>query len=223
MTAGQDQAAGTTGDLYEQFGFRPGDKIGFGERPGVVVVDFQLAFTDARFKLGGRPLVERAVGNTAELLKAARLANVPVATCYTAYTSERDAPYWKIPTVIEEFHHGDPCTELDPRIYDADYDAIFCKTGPSIFFQTAAIQFLVKERVDTVFVAGCNTSGCIRATVIDAFSYGFKVMVPEPCVGDADEGPHNDNLRDVGRRYCDIVTLEESIDYLNEIRTRNDR
>jgi maleamate amidohydrolase len=139
--------------------------------------------------------------------------NAHVANIYTAYSSERDAPYWKIETVVKDFHHGKPGTEIDPRVLDKDYDAIFCKTGPSVFFQTAVVQYLIKERVDTVFVVGCMTSGCIRASVIDAFSYGFRVMVPEPCCGDVDEGPHKDNLRDVGRRYADILTLEESLDY----------
>ena len=155
------------------------------------------------------------------LLDVARAANVPVATCYTAYSSDRDAPYWKIPTVVEEFHHGHPCTKLEPRIYDADYDVVFCKTGPSIFFQTTITQFFIKERVDTVIVVGCNTSGCIRASVIDAFSYGFRVAVPEDCVGDVEEGPHKANLMDVGRRYADVVTLDANMDYLETVRGRN--
>jgi len=210
----------STSDSYQDIGFDAG-RIGFGERPGIAVVDFQRAFTDGQFPLGGRPLVERAVENTASLLHLARRIDVPVATCYTAYTSARDAPYWKVAPVREQFHHGHPCTELEPRIYDPDYDVVYCKTGPSIFFQTALTQFFVKERVDTVIVTGCNTSGCIRASVIDAFSFGFRVMVPEDCVGDVEEGPHRDNLRDVDRRYADVVTLAEVTDYLEELRKRN--
>ena len=68
---------------------------------------------------------------------------------------------------------------------------------------------------------GCMTSGCIRASVIDSFSNGYRTMVPEDCVGDAEEGPHRDNLRDVGRRYADIVSSERVIDYLDQIRKRN--
>jgi len=207
-------------DSYQATGFGA-SRVGFGERPGIAVVDFQTGFTDARFPLGGRPMVERAVANTATLLAAARAARVPVASCYTAYSSAQDAPYWKIPAVLNAFRHGHPCTALDPRIHDPAYDAVFCKSGPSIFFQTAAVTFFVKQRVDTVIVAGCNTSGCIRASVIDAFSYGFRVVVPEPCVGDVEEGPHRDNLRDIERRYADVVTLEEALAYLEEIRRRN--
>jgi maleamate amidohydrolase len=207
-------------DVYKAIGF-DAHRVGFGERPGIAVVDLQRGFTEPGFPLGGRPMVVRAVENTARMLEQARRLNLPVATCYTAYTSVRDAPYWKIPPVVNEFHHGTPSAELDPRIYQPGYDAVYCKTGPSIFFQTAVTQFFIKERVDTVIVAGCNTSGCIRASVIDAFSYGFRVIVPEDCVGDVEEGPHRDNLRDVGRRYADVVPLAEVLDYFEEVRKRN--
>ncbi|MCG8691390.1 MAG: isochorismatase family protein [Minwuiales bacterium] len=207
-------------DTYKEIGFEA-HRIGFGERPGIAVVDFQRGFTDAEFPLGGRPMVRDAVDNTARLLEVARASNVPVASCYTAYTSGRDAPYWKIPAVVEQFHHGHPCTELEPKIYDADYDVVICKSGPSIFFQTAVTQFFIKERVDTVIVVGCNTSGCIRASVIDAFSNGFRVIVPEECVGDVEEEPHRANLTDVHRRYADVVGLDEVFDYLEEVRKRN--
>ena len=208
------------GDIYREIGFDAG-RIGFGERPGIVVVDFQVGFTEPAYQLGGRPLVVRAVENTAVLLKAARAAGLPVASCYTAYHSARDAPHWKVKPVLDSFHHGDPCTRLDPRIHEPDYDVVVCKSGPSIFFQTPVVQYFVKERVDTVLITGCNTSGCIRATTIDAFSYGFRVAIPEDCVGDADDGPHQDNLRDVGRRYADVVTLAETLEYVDQVRQRN--
>ncbi len=201
--------------------YNAAERIGFGERPGVVVVDFQLAFTDPRFPLGRSEHVQRAVENTAVLLKAARAARAPVACCYTAYSSERDAPYWKVRTVVEDFRHGWEGAKLDPRIHEPAYDAVFAKAGPSIFFGTPVHQYLLKARVDTVIVAGCTTSGCVRASVIDAFSHGFRVMVPEPCCGDMDEGPHCDNLRDVGRRYADVLGLEEVVDWLDEVRGRN--
>ena len=110
---------------------------------------------------------------------------------------------------------------MEPRTSDPDYDYILQKSGPSIFFQTPVTAFLTKHGVDTTIVVGCMTSGCIRASVIDSFSYGYRTMVPEDCVGDADERPHRDNLRDVGRRYADIVSSERVLDYLDEIRKRN--
>lgn len=207
-------------DVYTERSYGSGS-IGFGEKPGIVVVDFQTAFTDPQFPLGGAPLIERAVANTARLLEVARRAGVPVATCYTAYASERDMPYWKVAAVREQFIHGRPGMEIEPRIYDASYDVALCKSGPSIFFQTPVASFFAKERVDTVIVTGCVTSGCIRASVIDSFSHGFRTIVPEDCVGDHDEGPHRDNLRDVGRRYCDISDADAVIEYIEGWRKRN--
>lgn len=191
--------------------------IGRGQRPGIVVVDFQKAFTEETYALGGAPLVMRAVENTARLLEAARRNNVPVATCYTAYASQRDMPHWKVASVREELIHGHPSTEIDPRIYDSGYDVAVCKSGASIFFQTPVVPFFVKERVDTVIVTGCITSGCVRASSIDSFSWGFRTIVPEDCVGDHDEGPHRDNLRDIERRYADLSSADEMIEYVEEI------
>lgn len=130
-------------------------------------------------------------------------------------------PYWKITTVLEDLIEGHPSTKIDPRIYDAEYDVTIRKTGASIFFQTPAASFLLKERVDTVIVTGCVTSGCVRASIIDSFQLGFRTIVPEDCVGDHDERPHQDNWRDVGRRYCDVSSANEAIDWIENWRGRN--
>jgi maleamate amidohydrolase len=197
--------------------------VGTGEKPGVVVVDLQLGFTDAQYPLGGAPLVMRALENTEKLLKVARRVGVPVAVCNTAYLNEREMPYWKITAVRETFLHDHPSTRLDPRIYDPAYDVRVTKKGPSIFFETGVANYFTKERVDTVIVTGCNTSGCIRGTAIDSFSLRYRTLVPEDCVGDIEEQPHRDNLRDIGRRYVDVVDLTFCIDYLESWGRRNSR
>ena len=195
--------------------------VGTGEKPGIVVVDFQTAFTDPQYPLGGAPLVMRAVENTAKLLEAARRCDVPVAVCNTAYMNEREMPYWKITAVRETFRHDHLSTALDRRIYDPDYDLAVCKKGPSIFFNTGVSDYFTKERVDTVIVTGCNTSGCIRATSIDSFSYRYRTIVPEDCVGDIEEGPHRDNLRDLGRRYVDVTDLSTVLAWLDDWNRQN--
>ena len=95
------------------------------------------------------------------------------------------------------------------------------KGAPSIFFQTAAAPFFVRQNVDTIIVTGCTTSGCVRASVIDAFSYGFRVTVPEDCVGDVEEGPHVANLRDMGRRYADVLDLQACLEYIASLPRQN--
>jgi maleamate amidohydrolase len=195
--------------------------VGTGEKPGIVVVDFQLGFTDPQYPLGGAPLVMRAVENTAKLLKVARRVGAPVAVCNTAYMNEREMPYWKITAVKQTFLHDHPSTALDPRIYEPSYDLKVTKKGPSIFFETGVANYFMKERVDTMIVTGCNTSGCIRGSAIDAFSHRFRTLVPEDCVGDIEEGPHGENLRDIDRRYVDVTDLAFCIDYLERWGKRN--
>ena len=195
--------------------------VGFGQKPGIVVVDFMTAFTDPQYPLGGAPLVMRALDNTATLLAAARRANIPVATCNTGYMNQREMPYWKISAVRDTFLHGHPSATIDPRVHDPEYDLTVCKKGPSIFFGTGVSDFFTKERVDTVIITGCNTSGCIRATAIDSFSYRYRTIVPEDCVGDIEEQPHRDNLRDIGRRYVDVVDLATVLAYIEEWRGAN--
>lgn len=198
--------------------------VGFGRKPGIVVVDFQKAFTDPQYPLGGAPLVMRALENTAKLLKVARTYGIPVANCNTAYLNEREMPYWKITAVHETFLHSHPSSVIDERIYDPDYDLTVCKKGPSIFFNTDVSDFFTKEGVDTVIVTGCNTSGCIRATSIDSFSHRYRTLVPEDCVGDIEEQPHKDNLRDLGRRYvdvCDLNSVLAKLEAWNSGRERN--
>jgi maleamate amidohydrolase len=199
-------------DRYRDVGYASFD-IGGGRKPAVLVVDFQAAFTDPRYPLGGLPLIHAARDRTAELLKVARARNVPVAACYTAYCSQQDMPPWKVKAVRDEFFYGHPCTAMDPKIYHPG-DFTYCKNAPSMFFQTPLITFLVKQNVDTVIVTGCTTSGCVRATVVDAFSYGFRVLVAEECCGDPDEGQHRSNLQDVGRRYADVMPVGDVEGYL---------
>lgn len=198
-------------DPYRDVGYGSFE-IGGGRRPAVLVVDFQVAFTDPSFPLGGLPLIHAARDRTVELLAQARRRGIPVAACYTAYGSLADMPLWKVRAVREEFFYGHPCTAMDPLIHHVDHFT-YCKNAPSMFFQTPLIAYLVKQNVDTVIVTGCTTSGCVRAT-IDAFSHGLRVLVAEECCGDAEPGPHQDALRDVGRRYADVLPVREVESYL---------
>jgi maleamate amidohydrolase len=202
----------SNGDAYANVGYGSFD-IGVGARPAVLVVDLQVAFTDPQYPLGGLPMIHRATERTAALLEVARSRGIPIAACYTAYGSERDMPLWKVKAVREDFFYGHPCTAMDPRI-DHPSQFQYCKTGPSMFFQTPLITFLVRQNVDTVIVTGCTTSGCVRATIVDAFSLGYRVQVAEDCCGDAEEGPHRDALRDVGRRYADVTDAARMMEYL---------
>ena len=208
-------------DVYAQrgYGSRP---VGFGTKIGVVVVDFQRGFIDGDFPMGGAPMVDAAVRNTVPVIEAAKRAGLPVIACVNGYDSPRAAPHWKAAPVFDLLR-GSPSIELDPRIAAAAPDVILMKSAPSIFFGTSAAAILTKERVDTVIVTGCITSGCVRASVIDAFSLGFRVMVAHDCVGDHDEVAHAQNLRDVERRYADVIDAATAISAIDEWRRANDK
>lgn len=202
-------------DDYKESGY--GEiAVGFGKRPAILVVDFQKSHTSQEFPFGGRPLAIRALENTRKLLAVARPLGVPVAVCFTAYQSERDMPFWKIRPVRETYFPGNRAIMLEDNLSDPSYDLVIRKTGPSMFYETKVEPFLTKAGVDTVIITGVNTSGCIRATVIDSFQRGYRTIVPEDCVGDVEEGPHHDNLRDVERRYADVVDLETVLTQLRK-------
>ncbi len=212
----------TPSDDYKASGYGA-IEVGFGHRPAILAIDFQQSHTNPKYPFGGRPLAVRALDNTIALIKRALAINVPVAACYTAYTGEKDIPYWKIESVRKNYIHGNPETFLDDGIGEAGCDLVVCKSGPSIFYETVVQPFLVKQRVDTVILTGVNTSGCIRASAIDAFQRGYRTIVPEDCVGDVEQGPHDENLRDIGRRYADIVDRARVEAYFDELAARNNR
>jgi maleamate amidohydrolase len=191
--------------------------VGFGLRPAVLVVDFQKGFTDPSFELGKSRLVHEAVVQTSALLRVARAARIPVASCRAGWGSERDIGYWKIGALHRNWFYGDPTQEMDERIYDPAHDFNFVKGAPSIFFGTPLMSFLTKQCIDTVVITGCNTSGCVRASIVDAFSYGFRVIVPEDCCGDVEKGPHDANLLDCGRRYCDVMHSRDVMAYFSRL------
>ena len=188
-----------------------GDKtIGFGNRAAILVVDFQLGFTDPSYAAGKSEHIHSAVSHTQNLLAIARRNNLPVANCNVAWNGPEDMGYWKVTSLYDgSFFKGHPSTRIDPRVLKDDYDFTFTKSAPSIFFQTPLMLFLTKKKVDTVIVTGCTTSGCVRASIVDGFSYGFRVIIPEECCGDQEEQAHKDTLRDVGRRYADVLSASE--------------
>ena len=204
-------------DNYKTAGYG-GGKIGFGEQAAVLVVDFQLGFTDPSYPAGKSEHIHSAVLHTNNLLELAREKNIPVANCNVAWSGITDMGYWKVTSLYDgSFFKGHKSTEIDPRVLNEDYDFIFTKSAPSIFFQTPLLTYLIKQRVDTVVITGCTTSGCVRASVVDAFSYGFRVIVPQECCGDQEEQAHKDSLRDVGRRYADVLPTETVMNYFQTI------
>ena len=134
------------------------------------------------------------------------------------YRSADAMPHWKIEAMYGgEFFYGHPAMEIDPRVLDPDYDFRVTKSAPSIFFATPVAAYFIRHAVDTVIVCGCNTSGCVRASVIDSFSHGWRTIVPQECCGDVEVGPHEANLLDISRRYADVVPLSDVLRYIDSL------
>ncbi len=197
-------------------------EVGYGERPAVLVVDFQRGFTDPAFTMGKSDRIHAARDRTIELLEAARRSNIPVASCTVGWQSSKDIQHWKVDALHSEFFIGSEALDVDPLLLDEDYDFTFLKCAPSMFFQTPIIPFLTKHKVDTTIITGCVTSGCIRATTIDAFSYGYNTVVVDDCCGDPQADSHEANLRDVNRRYADVKMRDDVMEYFDVVRGRNE-
>jgi maleamate amidohydrolase len=190
-----------------------------GERPAVLVIDLQYAFTDPGFDFGGAQLIERATVNTARLLETARARGVPVFQTVVAWEDERDSGLWtiKLPSCAD-ITPDSRWARVDERVWD-NSDVLLPKKWPSFYHGTPLHSLLTAAGRDTVVVTGCTTSGCIRATTVDSFSNGFRTLVPEDCVGDQGYDAHLSNLRDVHRRYAEVTSADEVISYLASLPT----
>jgi nicotinamidase-related amidase len=106
---------------------------------------------------------------------------------------------------------GTRMCDIDGRVEPIADEPVFEKQAASAFFGTSLVSYLVGAGVDTVVVSGCVTSGCVRASVVDAISWGFRTIVPEECVGDRAAGPHTWSLFDMDSKYGDVEPLEDVI------------
>ena len=201
---------------YQKSGI--GGRVGFGGRPALLIVDFQRGFTDPTSVVGGD--VSQPIQATQTLLEIARRLALPIA--YTAVgfdASRKDGATWllKMPglSILVE---GSPWCKIDARVEPQAGEPVWVKRAASAFFGTPILPFLTAARVDTLIVTGCVTSGCIRATTVDAVSYGYRTIVPRECVGDRAELPHLSNLFDIDSKYADVEPLSSVLDYLARLR-----
>ena len=194
-------------EIYRESGIT--GAVGFGEAPALVVVDLQTAFTDPACPLGTD--LDDTVVATADLLETAREVDIPVFFSRCVYREDgRDGAVFvnKIPST-RELTPDSQWVEIDPRLNPTDGEVVIEKQQPSAFFNTGLHTMLTHERVDTVVVTGATTSGCVRATVVDACSHGYRPIVPVECVGDRAEDPHEANLFDIGSKYADLMDRSE--------------
>lgn len=206
-------------ELFRARGF--GLKLGFGERPAVAVIDFSKVFTDPEQPLGSN--VDAEIEATTKLLAAAREARVPIFYTLVWYDEEdmADAGVWlRKQRGILSLRKDTAAAELDPRLGRRPEEAVIVKKYASAFFGTDLVSRLNARRIDTLIVAGCTTSGCVRATAVDAVQYGFVPVVVREAVGDRAPAAHEQSLFDLEQKYADVVGLEEAVAYLTGLRGR---
>ncbi|HEY6762117.1 MAG TPA: isochorismatase family protein [Baekduia sp.] len=206
-----------TDQTYERAGF--GAAVRRGPRPAVVVVDLSRGFTEPRFPTGAD--LSDVVAATARVIAAARAAAAPVVFTTIAYDpaeADGSAYAWldKAPG-LRVLRAGSELVDIDPRLAREDHDPLIVKKGASAFFGTHLAATLTSLGVDTLIVCGATTSGCVRASVVDAVQSGFPVLVPRECVGDRAAGPHEANLFDIQAKYGDVVGYAEVLAYLDSL------
>jgi len=197
---------------YERKGFA--GRSGYGRSPVLLVVDFINAFTDPTTPLGGDFAWE--INATRQLQEAFRRGSLPIVYTTIAYAKDlRDGGLFvkKVPS-LGILQKGSPLVEVDQRIRPLPGEKVIEKKYASSFFGTNLDVELRSLGVDTVIMAGCTTSGCIRASAIDSLQYGFHTIVVREAVGDRAAGPHEANLFDIDAKYADVVPLADALDYL---------
>jgi nicotinamidase-related amidase len=151
------------------------------------------------------------------VLDASRVRGLPVLFTSTAYEDPdlADAGIWpmKIPTQAT-LRAGTPNVELDPRLRRTAGEPVLKKKFASAFFGTDLLARLHVLGIDTLLVAGCTTSGCVRATAVDGLQNGFRVMVIREAVGDRLQAAHEQSLVDLHAKYADVVSVEQVLQYL---------
>lgn len=200
-------------EWYRQRGF--GGRVGFGERPALLVIDVARGWLDPEAAIGSEQgeMLTSLVG----ILHAARDADVPVVFTTMGGLTAADVVFdLKMPGAADDLRSPE-LMELDPILERAPEEPLLVMPRQSGFFGTSLIRELVGRGVDTVIVVGVSTSGCVRSTCEDAFNHNFHVVVPREAVGDRSRSAHEASLFDIDNRFGDVVDAAEVLQYLTAL------
>ena len=200
---------------YRSAGF--GHKLGFGTKPALIMVDWFKAYLEKTSPLYAGVEAELEVAKI--LLAAARKKSIPVIFTRVEYMpggADGGHYYRKIPS-LKHLHRGSPLTELADGLNPREDEIVIIKQYPSGFFGTNLATILAKQEVDTVLITGLSTSGCVRATVLDALQNGFiPVAIADAC-GDRSDEVQRANLFDMDIKCGDVETSQTVLEYLNSL------
>jgi maleamate amidohydrolase len=211
VTSGQDDE-----EFFRQRGF--GIKMGFGERPALIIIDMLKGFTDPSMPLGAK--LDDEIEAQKPLLDVARHRKIPVIFSTVMYEEAgiKDAGIWALKQKgASTLTAGSEAVKVDPRLGMQPSDILLVKKYASCFFGTDLVPRLTSRQVDTLIITGCTTSGCVRATAVDAVQNGFRPMVVREAVGDRSAAAHEQSLFDLNAKYADVVSLDETLQYLKTV------
>ncbi len=191
-------------------------QLEFGKNPALLIVDFVMAYLDKASPLYAG--AEDALASTERLLGAARAAGIPVIftnVVYQADGADGGLFYKKIPA-LSVFVNGSPLGGFPPALAPKDGEQIISKQYASAFFGTPLTSSLVAQNIDTLLITGMSTSGCVRATALDALQHGFAPFVVREACGDRHSAPHEANLFDLQAKYAEVIAEQEAHAFLQD-------
>lgn len=183
-----------------------------GSRPALLIVDVVAAYLTEGSALY-MATAAAARDSNARLAEAARAAGVPVVFTNVSYKpdgSDGGVFYRKVP-VLKAFIEGSPLGAFPTELTPQDGDSVFTKQYPSAFFGTGLAGVLHGEGIDTLLIGGYSTSGCVRASALDAMQYGFIPLVVREACADRHPSPHEANLFDLQAKYAEVITETEAL------------
>ncbi len=210
----------TARQIFEEVMANPARrKFGFGEKLAIVNVDFQQAYTRIDMFPTAYETDPQQIDHVNRISALARAKGMPVIWSRVAYMDNAaDAGVWgtrtNTPDSLQNIKYGSERHAFDPRCDIDPDDMQFTKRMPSAFFETPLASYLVWHKVDTVVVTGGSTSGCVRATAVDALSHGYRTIVPIETCADKHESYHFANLTDLQLKYADVEPVQTVIDWL---------
>jgi maleamate amidohydrolase len=209
---GSAQSTALDAHVYRRQGF--GGRLGVSGRIGLLIVDFVVGFSDPLSFGGGN--IAAAIRSTINALSEARRRRWRVAHTRIVFSDDgSDANVFcvKVPTLLKLTENSRLSAIVQDLVPIAG-ELVVRKTAPSAFFETGLRSWLTQQNVQTLLVAGATTSGCVRASVVDAMSCGFRPVVLSDCVGDRLLGPHEASLSDMQQKYADVMALTDLLESL---------